>query len=411
MPPDSLLKYAKWALGVAGTFILIVAVPLGAQNLYLMAATLFLIPLASYCLGRWLMIGLSCERVLPPSCSEGSRVSVTLTVHNPGRFSTLPLRLQDRLPRFLRPVSREMPLLLGLRPGETASVEYVFEPEKRGLYTLGPTLLTGTDPLGFYSFRRLLPSVSELLVYPTPLPLRRSFLRGASPAWMGEFEAAARGGGIDFQGVREFLPGDELRRVHWRTTARTGRLAVTEYAQETALDILLALDLSQSAYAGTGAGTESALEYAVKIAVTLLHEGQRHGHAVHLLTPSTVDALDRGEARASRASRDLETLARAEANSPLTLAALLGRYAGPVGAATLVYITPDAGNPELAAALREYEARGARAFGFALDANSFRSGRSGEARREASGAGGPVLRVRRGDDLTQILEGGPNGRF
>ena len=410
MPPDN-VKYAKLALGIGGTFLLIVAVPLGAQNLYLMAATLFLIPLASYGVGRWLMTGPVCERSMPPSCSEGSRLSVTLTVRNTGRFSTLPLRLQDRLPRSLRPVSREMPLLLGLRPGESASVSYVLEPETRGLHVLGPTLLVGTDPLGFYSFRRRLSSVAELLVYPTPLPLRRSFLRGASPAWMGESEAAARGGGIDFQGVREFLPGDELRRVHWRTTARTGRLAVTEYAQETALDILLALDLSQTAYADTGVGTESALEYAIKIAATLLHESETHGHAVHLLTPATVDALNLREAGPVRMSRFLETLARAQADSPITLPALLAQYLGPIGAVTLVYITPDADNPELAAALRAYEARGAQAFGFSLDASSFRSRRPGEERSNAPGAGGQGLRVCRGDDLTQILEGGAHGRF
>ena len=78
-----------------------------------------------------------------------------------------------------------------------------------------------------------------------------------------------RGDGDDFYGVREYAPGDELRRVHWRTTARTGTLAVAEYAQGVTLDVTVALDLFQDAYKGTGSEEHSALETAVTLAATL----------------------------------------------------------------------------------------------------------------------------------------------
>ena len=80
-----------------------------------------------------------------------------------------------------------------------------------------------------------------------------SWLRGAAAqGWRGKASALTRGAGETFTACASTEPGDELRHVHWRTTARTGTLAVTEYAQGVTLDVVVALDLSRAAYAGTG---------------------------------------------------------------------------------------------------------------------------------------------------------------
>ena len=169
-----------------------------------------------------------------------------------------------------------------------------------------------------------------------------------------------RGSGTDFHGVREYQPGDELRHVHWRTTARTGTLSVAEYEQGASRDAVIALDLSRAAYARLGAASEDALEAAVTMAVSLCDFLLRQGHAVRLLTPGDADDPAPPAAGPAQMPRILEALVRAEADAALSLAETLtrGRLRLARGT-TLVYITPAADDPALAGALDDFTAQGA----------------------------------------------------
>ena len=250
-----------------------------------------------------------------------------------------------------------------------------------------------------------MPQVSELAVYPAgAVRSSGSWLRGAAAqGWRGTASALTRGDGDDFYGVREYQPGDELRRVHWRTTARTGKLAVTEYAQGVTLDVTLALDLSQAAYAGTGDGDGSALEYAVTLAATLADDLLRHGHTVRLLTAGLGAEAAARRIGPEEMPRLLETLARVQADTLLTLAEVLEADRAAGGrAATLVVITPAIREPAFDTRCWKTGRRAAgSSFGFALDAASFRTGSRPACRRPG---GANVRVVRRGDDLRTLLE-------
>jgi len=417
----------KFALTLAGVFIAVVAVILGVDQLYLMAAVLFLIPLASFVVGRVLMRGLTCRRSPVPSCGEGERATVTLTVENKGRLPKMFLRVADTLPASLQAVGGAAPLILYLGAGESTDISYTIEAEKRGAYTLGPTVVSSTDPLGFYPHVQTIPSSSEMLVYPIVPALRQMAATGGG-AW-GQREqdsTVARGGGLDFHGVRDYQPGDELRRVHWRTTARTGKLAVMEYTQGAASSVLVALDLQAAAYADTGVGRQSALEYAIKMMAAACDYLLRQGHILQVVLP----ALPMPAISGLLTIRDsaempilLEALARAEAVSDEPLADALLRALPRVSpGATLFYITPKAGDDTLAFALVQYAARGAQVFGYALDGGSFaaaprrRRGKAGGFPMEASenaapaAGGAPALWVSKGDDLVQAMEGGSYAR-
>ncbi len=417
----------KFALTLAGLFIAIVAVILNLDQLYLMAAVLFLIPLASFVIGRVLMRGLTCRRSPVPACGEGERTTVTLTLQNTGRLPKMFLRVADRLPASLLAVGDAAPLILHLAAAESADISYTVEAEKRGAYTLGPTLVSSTDPLGFYPRVQTIASSSEMLVYPVVLPLRQMAATGGG-AW-GQREqdsTVARGGGLDFHGVRDYQPGDELRRVHWRTTARTGKLAVMEYTQGAASSILIALDLQASAYADTGVGRESALEYAIKMMAAACDYLLRQGHTLQVILPSLPAPALGGELTLQTMAEMpilLEALARAEAVSAEPLADTLLRALPRVSSgATLFYITPTIGSDPLAFALAQYAARGAQTFGYVVDGGSFAAAprRRGltaarasaeTADKSTTGPGsGALLRVKKGDDLVQAMEGGGYAR-
>ena len=389
---------ARVALNVAAIFIAFVGVIFHVDQMYLMAAALFLLPRASWLVGRVLRDGLTGVRRSPTLCGVGETIPVTLTLTNTGRLPKLYLRAGDRLPRRLHLAGERPPLILQLRPGESREVTYSLEAERRGVYQVGPTLVETTDPLGFYGFVQRVGGQSELAVYPTPLPLRRVFLEeSAAPGWRGQEAAQVRGSGTDFHGVREYQAGDELRHVHWRTTARTGVLSVAEYAQGASRDAVIALDLSRAAF--EGAGADDTLEMAVTLAVSLCDFLLRHGHAVRLLMPSNVDDPAPPVVGPAQMPRILEALVRAEADSPLSLAETLTRgFLRTVPGTTLVYITPAAGDPALAAALQDRAAQGARLFGLALPG-------PGDRTKTEGGLPGMVRSVRRGDDLQRVLEG------
>ncbi len=396
--------FKRLALNAAAIFLLIVAALFHQEQLYLMSATLFLIPLVAQLLGRAMMGGLACERTGPATCSEGERVTLTLTLTAAGALPKFYLTAQDRLPRWLKPVGDPPALILQLWPGESSAVSYALEPEKRGVYALGPARANTTDPLGFFTYTQTLPCVSELVVYPAVIPLRQLFVLDASGAWGrdGRDDGASRGDGLDFHGVREYRPGDDLRRVHWRTTARTQKLAVMEFVQGQTSDALLALDLNRASYADTGDGPDGALEYAIKTAAAVAAFLLQQGYRVRLLSQGTSLPLRSGD----EMPRLLDFLARAQADSPLTLADVIQSDPdAPVGGA-LIFLTPDAAQPGLGAAL---SARRTRAFGIVFDRASFRA-RGGARPAGVEGGDGllpgiPVQTVRRGDDLPQALEG------
>ncbi len=393
----------RFVLNVAGLFVAIVAVLFGIPSLYLMAAILWLIPAISYFMG-WLMLGgLTCERALPLSATAGEAVPLLYRLGNTSRLPKFYLLVRDALPGGVQFVGGPPPLVLSLWPGEEGAARCRIEARRRGVFLIGPAQIYSTDPLGLQTFVQRMPQTSELTVYPAVLPIQQSWLRGAAAqGWRGTASALTRGAGDDFYGVREYGPGDELRRVHWRTTARTGTLAVTEYAQGVTLDVTLALDLSRAAYDGTGEGEDGALECAVTLAATLAEDFLRHGHTLRLLAAGTGADAAAPAAGPQDMPRLLETLARVQADSPRALADVLDADGAAGGAAaTLVTITPDSGDPRLAERREEWEARGGQCFGFALDAASFRGER---AARPGLLGGTNVRVVRRGDDLRALLE-------
>src|SRR5262249_51016686 len=159
-----------------------------------------------------------------------------------------------------------------------------------------------------------------------------------------------RGEGATFHGIREYQPGDPLRRVHWRSSARWGRLAVVEFEDERSCDMLLALETVRGS--SFGPGLDTSFEYGVTLAASLASLAAREGHSVSLLAPgysSPSLAVQRG---ALSLSGILEVLAGVEADAERTVAAELPGLIGTIARGTTVFwITPLAPEELLESAL------------------------------------------------------------
>jgi uncharacterized protein (DUF58 family) len=327
----------NWAGGAAGiksvvitlsfVFLFIVAVLLDLQYLYLMAVTLAVLPLASYAIAYFFATRFTATREHAITVPEGRRVEVTLRIEAHGGLPQAALRVADELPEFLTPtddIPDEETPDTAARPltewdGHRGLLRYGVLPEKRGVYQLGPVRLETTDPLGLFSFAAVLPEVSELVVHPVPIPSRNLVVGGEGMYGIRERDGKTRrGDGMDFHGVREYRQGDALRRVHWPTTARTGRLAVVEFERAYQQDVVIGLDLAEGTVFGSG--RETTLEYAIKVAATLASRTLVAGGGVTLITQNgrAVVKPREGDPDASRFLL-FDLLARAEATANTSL--------------------------------------------------------------------------------------------
>lgn len=211
--------------------------------------------------------------------SEGSRVHVRLVVTNEGPAAEEAL-IADLVPEGLEIVAGSPRLLLPLPAGAVAELEYTFR-AARGEHPFPGVEVTVGEALDLFHVHTGGQEPQPLSVTPRVFRLRRLALRPQRTlAHTGPFPSRRGGPGIEFYGVREYQPGDPLRWAEWRAAARhPERFYTKEFEQERTADIMLILDIRESAYgsADKTALFEHAVQAAASLADALLNEGNRVG--------------------------------------------------------------------------------------------------------------------------------------
>ena len=137
--------------------------------------------------------------------------------------------------------------IVKLGPGERKTLSYSIESQHRGQYTVGPALIQGSDPLGFFPFRIQASETQTLIVYPEVLPLSLRNTEGL-PAGSIRVENPVYEDLTRYRALREYLPGDSLRRVNWKASAKTGQLFVMDYLPLLHAPVLILLNLNSRDY-------------------------------------------------------------------------------------------------------------------------------------------------------------------
>lgn len=199
---------------------------------------------------------------------------------NVSRLPTGLLMLQDRVPYVLGPRPRFV--LDRVEAGGRREVSYRVRSDLRGRYPLGPLQLRLTDPFGMCELTRSFSTYDTLTVIPRVEPLPPVRLTGEAKGYGDGRQRSLALAGEDDIIPRGYRYGDDLRRVHWRLTARYGELMVRREEQPQRSRCTVLLDTRGIAY--EGAGPDSAFEWAVSgTASTLVHMLER-GFSVRLLT-------------------------------------------------------------------------------------------------------------------------------
>ncbi|MGZ4591858.1 MAG: DUF58 domain-containing protein, partial [Actinomycetes bacterium] len=265
----------------AGVAVFAAAVALAQQDLMRVAVLLISLPLVSaWVVARTRYRLSSTRRLSAARTPAGQESAVTLRLDNISRLPTGLLLVEDRVPYVLG--SRPRFVLDRIEPRGRSEVTYVVRSDVRGRYQLGPLSIRLTDPFGMCELHRSFSARDTLVVTPQVEQLPAAQLAGE---WAGSGESRARAvasSGEDDAGTREYRQGDDLRRVHWRSTARLGQLMVRREEQPWQSRCTILLDSRALAHAGEGPA--SSFEWAVSAAASMGVHLVRSGYHVRLLT-------------------------------------------------------------------------------------------------------------------------------
>ena len=197
--------------------------------------------------------------------SVGSRAKVRLHVTNRGPALGL-VEILDLLPAELAVVRGTNHTIVSLAAEESLDLAYEVRPSLKGDYAIGPMRVRSLDPLGLGAEDAVVVGPSKVTVAPALESLAHAQLgpRRTRP-WFGHVPSRHIGAGSEFWGIREYLSGDDMRRINWKASARFDRLFSNEYQGERSGDVVILLDARRESAVGTT--TENAVELGVRAAL------------------------------------------------------------------------------------------------------------------------------------------------
>lgn len=207
----------------------------------------------------------------------GDRLEERFTLINNGWFPGLWIEIHDR---------SDIP---GYQSGRVASVgtKNKFRWRKsgicnrRGMFTLGPTVLNSSDPFGFFEVTIKDPASTSLMVMPPIIPLPAIDIAPGGRAGEGRPRQNAPERTVCATSVREYSPGDSFRWIHWPTSARKDDFYVRLFESTPSSDWWIALDLNKDVQVGQGHSSTD--EHSVIIAASLADRGLQFGRSVGLV--------------------------------------------------------------------------------------------------------------------------------
>ena len=263
------------ALGLAGQ-------ALGVVELYVLAAGG--VGLVMACAGFVLTRGLDVEasrHLRPPHVYAGDSSRVDLSVRNPTRRRTPVVTLTDALAGGPRQATLLLP---PLEPGQAEEARYRLPAERRGVFSVGPLVAERTDAFGLARRTTEVAPVADLTVYPRVDAVQPLPDSPGSDRHLNAPRAAFGVAGEDFYALRAYEVGDDLRRVHWPSTARRDELMIRQNEMPWQGRATVVLDTRGRFH------TDSSFEAAVSAAASILAACWQRRSMVRLVTTDGFDS-------------------------------------------------------------------------------------------------------------------------
>ena len=292
------------AFVASGTTLAAAGWGLGFPDISRVGVLLLVLPIITGVLARRERASLHVDRQPSPTrVSVEQTAAVMVRMTNVGTRRTPFMLAEERLHLALGDRPR---FLLGrLGPGEGRQVQYAVRSHVRGRHLLGPLTVLLEDPFGLTHRFAEVGGTRDLIVLPRIEPLVGGQPPGNGLGAEGEIPHMVALHGEDDQSIRKYRDGDDLRRIHWPATARTGDLMVRQEDRPARRRAMILLDPRQDAHRGHGAA--GSFEWAVSAAASLVSHLSAFGYAIHLVCSETVQ--DGQAALTTEPDQALEVLA------------------------------------------------------------------------------------------------------
>ncbi len=199
---------------------------------------------------------------------EDDILEIETVINNNSFLPILNFVLEDYLTCAI-PQEREKRFLLEyLGPRSTLNLKYLCLCPRRGRYEIGPFSIYLFDPWGLFFFKKSFFLYSELYVYPSTfnIPKFPPLVKGTVP-WFGIETSRVSGDEDEFYGIREYKPGDPIKRIHWLSTAKKNKLIVKQFQHQVFFRASIIFNLDKDK--NFGEGKESVAEYIIKIVASV----------------------------------------------------------------------------------------------------------------------------------------------
>ncbi|MBS1571736.1 MAG: DUF58 domain-containing protein [Bacteroidetes bacterium] len=222
--------------------------------------------------------GVIAQRILPEKLSNGDENWIEITIQN-NYFFSIHVDIIDEIPFQFQ--IRDFLIKRTIKPNENSQLQYKLEPKERGEYNFGSLNIFAKSPLGLVSKKHIFQKNQTLKSYPSFIHLRKYELMALQNEFLlgGLKKIRKIGQTMEFEKIKEYVQGDDIRTINWKATSKQNKLMVNQYQEEKSQKIYLLIDKGrtmQMPFLGM-----SLLDYSINASMALSHiilkKGDRAG--------------------------------------------------------------------------------------------------------------------------------------
>jgi uncharacterized protein (DUF58 family) len=225
--------------------------------------------------------GISAQRILPEKLSNGDENPIRVDIKNNYSFK-INTKIIDEIPFQFQ--KRDFLIEKQIEAGKNTLFQYILEPKERGEYSFGALNIFASSPLGFVSKRFTFQKDAFLPAYPSFIHLRKYELMALQNEFLlgGIKKIRKLGHTMEFEQIKEYVPGDDVRTINWKATSKTNRLMVNQFQDEKAQRIFMLIDKGRTMkmpFKGL-----SLLDYSINATMALSHIILKKGDRAGMMT-------------------------------------------------------------------------------------------------------------------------------
>lgn len=381
----------------------IIALGTGSAMLYRVTYALAFLSLLGYLWSRFNITGLNVDvRQGTTNVQVGQWLEEIVVVQN-----------KSWLPKFLLEVHHKTDIpghhnrrLVHLFPHQSITWTTRTLCQQRGLFSFGAVNVAAQDPFGLFSSQISLRNPEPILIYPATIELADFMLPSGKILGEGYHQGRTDRSSPEAAGVREYVFGDSFGHIHWRSTARTGKLMVKDFDREPAGpsgEVWLLLDMQESVQSGDGA--ESTAEYGVTIAASLARKYMDTNRAVGLVAWGDKQYKLNAQRGEQQWGRIFETLALVRHQGKASLSEVISSTQEFIGPNAIAIVITSASKELLISPFTLLSERGIRPLAILLDASSFGGQEDSSATLSwLTSAGVETYVVKKGEEIERTLD-------